>query len=92
MARALYKNSSFFVMDEPTAALDPISEIEFYKQMEEMSKNKTVLIITHRLGSIKFADRILVMRKGKIIGFDKHEELMRNCPYYKTFWESGVYK
>lgn len=92
LARALYKNSSFFVMDEPTAALDPISEIEFYKQMEEMSKNKTVLIITHRLGSIKFADRILVMRKGKIIGFDKHEELMRNCPYYKTFWESGVYK
>lgn len=92
LARALYRNSSFFVLDEPTAALDPVSEIEFYKQMEKVLKNKTSLIITHRLGAIKFADRILVMKKGRIIGFDKHEELMKNCPYYKTFWESAVAK
>ena len=91
LARALYKNSSFFIMDEPTAALDPISEIEFYKQLEKILKDKTVVIITHRLGSIKFADRIMVMKKGKVIGFDKHENLMKTCEYYKRFWENGVY-
>lgn len=91
LARALYKNSPFFVMDEPTAALDPISEIEFYKQMKDITAGKTVLIITHRLGSIKFADRVLVMKNGKILGFDKHEALLSNCKYYKEFWESGTY-
>jgi len=90
LARALYRDSGFFIMDEPTSALDPISEIEFYKQMEKIMGNKTVLIITHRMGAVKFADRVLVMKEGKIIDFDKHERLLKSCQYYKEFWEKGI--
>lgn len=88
LARALYKNGSFFVMDEPTAALDPVSEIRFYKNMQKIAKNKTVLIITHRLGSVRFADKILVMKDGKILNFGTHEKLLETSSYYKKLWET----
>lgn len=87
LARALYKNGSFFVMDEPTAALDPVSEIRFYKNMQKIAENRTVLIITHRMGSVKFADKILVMKDGKILNFGTHEKLLETSPYYKKLWE-----
>ncbi|MCR4778094.1 MAG: ABC transporter ATP-binding protein/permease [Lachnospiraceae bacterium] len=89
IARALYKNHDLLVLDEPTSALDPISEIEMYKTFEKLTKDKTAFIITHRLGSVKFADRIMVMKNGRLVGFGTHEELINTCGYYGELWNKA---
>lgn len=76
IARALYKNGSIMVLDEPTAALDPISEAEIYEKFNDLVKNKTAFFISHRLSSCKFCDRILVFDKGHIIEEGTHQNLM----------------
>lgn len=76
MARAIYKAGSIVILDEPTAALDPIAEAEIYEQFNNMVENKTVLFISHRLSSCKFCDRILVFENGKIIENGTHKELL----------------
>ncbi len=90
IARALYKEHSFLVLDEPTSAVDPLAEIEMYRQIGEMVTDKTALIITHRLGCIKLADRVLVLKNGEIQGCDTHEELLHSCKYYQRMWKDGV--
>ena len=59
--------NDLIVLDEPTAAIDPIEEAYVYKQFEKISKGKTVMVVTHRLGSVKSATRIIVLHEGKII-------------------------
>lgn len=76
IARGFYRAHDMIVLDEPTAAIDPIEETNLYKKFAEISKGKTSVIVTHRLGSAKIADRIIVMDKGRIIGIGTHEELM----------------
>jgi len=88
IARGLYRVHDTILLDEPTAAIDPLEESRIYKQFTEISKNKTAIIITHRLGSAQIADRILVMEKGKIIGDGTHESLMQNCELYKKMYSS----
>lgn len=76
MARALHKKGSIVILDEPTAALDPIAEAEIYEQFNNMVGDRTVLFISHRLSSCKFCDRILVFDNGRIIENGTHKELV----------------
>ena len=85
MARALYKNAP--VLDEPTAALDPIAENEIYLHYRDMTKGKTSLFISHRLASTQFCDRILFLDGGKIAEEGTHDELISNGGEYAKLYE-----
>lgn len=76
LARALYKDGSILILDEPTAALDPIAESEIYQEYVKLSKERTCLFISHRLASTRFSDRILFLENGRITEEGTHEELM----------------
>lgn len=77
IARALYKNAPIVILDEPTAALDPIAEYEIYCQFEEMVKGKTAIYISHRLSSCQFCDNIAVFSDGVVAEYGTHNELVR---------------
>ncbi|MDW7662152.1 MAG: ABC transporter ATP-binding protein [Bacillota bacterium] len=77
IARALYKNAPIVVLDEPTAALDPLAEHDVYLRFDQMVQDKTAIYISHRLSSCRFCDRILVFDKGEIIQVGSHNELIR---------------
>jgi ATP-binding cassette, subfamily B, bacterial len=87
IARGLYRLHDTIVLDEPTAAIDPMEESRIYKKFAEISKGKTAIIVTHRLGSTKIADRIIVMDRGKVVDIGSHDELMRNCALYKKMFD-----
>jgi len=88
IARGLYRIHDTILLDEPTAAIDPLEESRIYRQFIEMSKEKTAIIITHRLGSTQIADRVLVMDKGRIVGDGTHESLMTDCSLYRNMYNS----
>lgn len=76
LARALYKQAPLLVLDEPTAALDPLMESELYQQYRRFSEHKTTIFISHRLASTRFCDRILLMEDGVVAESGSHEELL----------------
>lgn len=78
IARALYKDAPFIILDEPTAALDPIAEAEIYAKFNDIAGDKTAVYISHRLSSCKFCDEIAVFHEGGIIQQGTHEELVEN--------------
>ena len=75
IARGLFRPHQLIVLDEPTAAIDPMEETRVYQRFAEISKGKTALIVTHRLGSAKLADRILVMKQGRLVESGTHATL-----------------
>ncbi len=77
LARALYKDAPVLILDEPTAALDPLAEREIYERYHELTKGKTAIFISHRLASTRFCDRIVLLEQGKIAEQGSHEELMQ---------------
>lgn len=86
IARIIYRNTDFIVMDEPSASLDPISEKKLYDTIDSLSKQKTLIIVSHRLSSVKNIDRILFFENGKIIEDGSHSELInKNGKYAKMF-------
>ena len=86
IARGLYRAHDMIVLDEPTAAIDPLEEANIYYKFAEISKDKTAFIVTHRLGSAKIADRIIVMDAGRIVEMGTHNELMdKNGKYYELY-------
>lgn len=86
LARALYKDAPILVLDEPTAALDPIAESEVYESYSRYSKDKTAVFISHRLASTRFSDRIVMLEHGRILEMGSHEELMeKNGAYAAMF-------
>ncbi|MCL2311272.1 MAG: ABC transporter ATP-binding protein/permease [Firmicutes bacterium] len=86
LARMLYSNASFYIMDEPTASLDPISEMQLYKQIESVLSQKTALLITHRLGATVFCSKILVLCEGKIVEVGTFNELMERGGIYAEMY------
>ena len=94
LARALYKNAPFIVLDEPTAALDPIAESEMYQKYNEMTSGKSSIYISHRLASTRFCDRIIMIADGGIGEEGTHEELLKAGGKYAELFEvqSKYYK
>lgn len=88
IARALYKDAPIVILDEPTAVLDPISEQEIYLKFGDMTKNKTSIVISHRMSSCRFCDDIIVFDKGKIVERGSHNELLANDKYYAKLWNA----
>lgn len=92
MARAFYKNAPVLILDEPTAALDPLAEQAIYEKYVQMSEGKTSLFISHRLASTRFCDRIWLMEDGRIAEKGSHEELMlKGGAYARLFEVQGKY-
>ena len=94
LARALYKNAPFIVLDEPTAALDSIAESEMYQKYNEMTSGKSSIYISHRLASTRFCDRIIMIADGRIGEEGTHEELLKAGGKYAELYEvqSKYYK
>ncbi len=88
IARAFYRDSEIVILDEPTAAIDPFEETKIYNRFANLSKGKTAFLITHRLGSVKLADRIIVMNDGKVDDIGTHEELMARGGEYRRMFEA----
>lgn len=89
LARALYRDAPIIILDEPTAALDPIAEFEVYSKFNEIVGTKTAFYISHRLSSCRFCDEIAVFHEGRIVQKGNHEELLKdmNGKYYEL-WNS----
>lgn len=86
MARAFMKEASILIFDEPTAHLDPRSEHEVFQKFAEVSKGKTAILITHRLGSVSIADRIIVLQAGRMIEEGSHDELLQAGGIYPCLY------
>lgn len=89
LARAIYKDAPFILLDEPTAALDPIAEYEIYTNFDKIAGSKTAIYISHRLASCKFCDKIAVFHKGQLVQLGSHEELVADtCGKYYEMWNA----
>lgn len=93
IARALYRDASLVILDEPTAALDPIAEQEIYKNFHSLVEGKTAIYISHRLSSCRFCDMIFVLDKGKLIQTGRHEDLIleKTGKYYELWNAQAQY-
>lgn len=93
IARALYKDAPFIILDEPTAALDPIAEAEIYGKFDEIAGDKTAIYISHRLSSCKFCDEIAVFHEGAVIQQGSHASLVAdtNGKYYELWNAQAQY-
>ncbi len=87
LARALYKDAPFIVLDEPTAALDPIAESRMYEKYNELTRGKSSIYISHRLASTRFCDRIIMLGNAGIIEEGTHEELLKQGGEYSKLYE-----
>ena len=95
IARAILKNAPILLLDEATSALDTISEQSVQKAIDHLIKNRTTVIVAHRLSSIINSDRIYVLENGTVIECGKHEDLLQQHGKYFTLWqtqEKGIQK
>ena len=90
IARAILKQSPIILLDEATSSLDAESEEIVQNAINNLTKNKTTLVIAHRLSTIHNADKIFVMKSGKIINSGKHDFLIDNCNEYKSLYKKQL--
>lgn len=88
IARSMYKDSKLIILDEATSALDPMQESEILKKFLDISKGKTSIIVTHRLGICKSVDKILVFKDGRVDSVGTHDELLTKSSYYREMYEA----
>jgi ABC-type multidrug transport system fused ATPase/permease subunit len=92
IARAWYKDAPFIILDEPTAALDPVSEYEIYQKFDDLMEKKTAIYVSHRMSSIRFSQRIVVLDHGQIVEDGTHAALMQaQGLYYRLFEAQAQY-
>lgn len=92
IARALYKNAPFLILDEPTAALDPIAEAEIFERLTHLAEKKTAIYISHRLSGCRFCDEIVVLDGGRIVQRGSHETLVSQTGgKYRELWDSQAH-
>ena len=87
IARALYKEREIYILDEPTAALDPDAEYEIYHQFNQMIQNKTAVLVTHRLSAVQLADNVAVFDNGEIIEYGSHDQLYALGGKYRSMFD-----
>jgi ATP-binding cassette subfamily B protein len=87
IARGIYKKCNLIIMDEPTSAIDPIEESKLFEKIYELSQNQTSIIVTHRMALTKLANRILVMKNGKIVQDGTHEQLYNKDGEYRRLYQ-----
>ncbi len=87
VSRAFLREAQVLILDEPTAALDPMAEAEVYARFAALAAGRTVLLVSHRLGSARLADRVLVLSGGRIVEDGRHEDLLRVGGVYARMWE-----
>ena len=85
IARAILKDAPIVILDEATASVDPENEQELQKAIRELTKGKTILMIAHRLSTVRTADQIIVLENGRIVQRGNHKELMREDGLYRRF-------
>ena len=90
IARAILKESPIILLDEATSSLDAESEEKVQNEILNLTKNKTTLVIAHRLSTIHNADKIFVIKNGKIIDSGKHDKLINDCIEYKSLYEKQL--
>ena len=88
IARALYQDADFLILDEPTASLDPLAESKIYEHFNEMTEGKTAIFISHRMSSSRFTDKILLLDGGKAAAFDSHSKLMTYDNLYSKLYKA----
>lgn len=93
LCQALYKDAPFIILDEPTAALDPVAEAEIYSKFNDIVTDKTTVYISHRLSSCKFCDEIAVFHEGNVVLKGTHEELIidKTGKYYELWNAQAQY-
>lgn len=87
IARGAYRDSGFMILDEPTAAIDPMEEKRLYNILKRVGKGKTSLLVTHRIGAARLADRILVLEDGQIVEEGSHEQLLQKKGRYSAMYQ-----
>jgi ATP-binding cassette subfamily B protein len=90
IARALLKNAPILILDEATSQLDSVVETEIQESLDDLMRDKTTLVIAHRLSTLQNMDRILVFDKGSIVEDGSHEELLVKNGLYKKLWEAQI--
>ena len=93
IARAVYKDAPFILLDEPTAALDPLAEYEIYTNFDKIVGTKTAVYISHRLSSCRFCEKIAVFHEGRLVQTGNHEELLSDTKgkYYELWYAQAQY-
>lgn len=90
IARAMLKNAPIVILDEATAFTDPENEDKIQKSIAALTRGKTLLVIAHRLSTVKNAGQIIVLEKGRVIGAGTQDQLLENCPLYRDMWQAHI--
>ena len=88
VARALLKNASVLLLDEATSSLDSIAEAQLQQAVDSLVRNRTTFVVAHRLSTLRNADKIIVLERGRIVGTGTHQVLVDNCRLYREMWQT----